>query len=157
MRPAPTRKARSMVRRAPARGCPATPPPDRLHRHCTIRRTTAPDASLPARAPRIRRLERLVEVEHVLEILRRVLVLLDEYAGVDERKHDLPHVCRPLDAPVLEHRPGHGAEPLQRQIAHTLRQLTAADVARLRQPLEHVVQRGEDEYVRRLLISRIAR
>jgi hypothetical protein len=54
----------------------------------------------------------------------------------------LPTSAVSLDAPVFEDRASHRAEPLQRQVAHALGQLAPADVPRLRQPLEHVVQRG---------------
>ncbi len=59
--------------------------------------------------------------------------------AVDERVDDRADVRGGVDAPVLQHRAGHGAEPLDRQVPDPLGQLLARDMARLVQLLDGVL------------------
>lgn len=57
---------------------------------------------------------------------------------------------------MLENVPGHGSEPREREVAQALGQLATRNVARLRQMLDHVMQRGQHEDVRGLVVARVA-
>src|SRR5690606_37839119 len=99
------------------------------------RRSPSPCRPLAGGCPRGCPFEGLFEVEDVGEVLGRILGLLDEDSAIDEGEDHVAEVPRRLYAPVLQHRSGHGAEALDREIADPFGQLAPADVARLRQLL----------------------
>src|SRR5687767_10706054 len=85
------------------------------------------------RTPWIRTLERIVEIEHVLEILSRIAGLAHQQAGLDERKDNIPDMSRRAYAPVVEDEPRQDTEALQCQFAYRMREFTSVDMTPLRE------------------------
>src|SRR5690606_6096828 len=106
--------------------------------------------------PGVACLEGLLEIVDPVEAVDRVVVLLDEHAEVDQGEHDLAQVTGSRDPPVFEYRAGHEAPALKRQIAAAHRELGAADVPWLTEPLYREVQGRQDEEIRRLVVRRVA-
>src|SRR5690606_17231773 len=77
------------------------------------------------------------------------------HPALDEGEDDGAEVAGGADPPVVEDGAGHEAPPLEGEIPAPLRELPAADVAGLAEALDGVVETGQDEQVRRLVIARI--
>src|SRR5688572_13417815 len=102
-------------------------------------------------------LERLLEVEDVLEVLETVVGGLLEEVLLDHAEDDRADVARARDPPLGEHRSREQTERLEREVAEPLDQLDAAHVlATLAAPADREVERLEHERVRLLGEPRIA-
>jgi hypothetical protein len=107
-------------------------------------------------APWVFAIECLVEVVHVGEFLARIGRLAHEESEVDQREHDVTNVGGALHSPALEDEARHDAEALAREVAARQRELAAGDVASLGQPLLAELERGQDEEIGALVVSRLA-
>jgi hypothetical protein len=102
-------------------------------------------------------LEGLLELKDVDEIVARVGGQTDEKPEVDESEDDIAEVGRRTDAPMVEHDARHHAIALEGEVATRFSKLATGNVASLGKPELRELECRENEQIRALVKSRIAR
>lgn len=106
-----------------------------------------------SRTPGIRRLERVIEVEHALEIVAGVTGLAHQQPEFNHREHNGPEIGRAPNTPVFQHEACGNTKSLEGQIADRARQFSSIYVPAGRQSRLLELQGGKDKQVRALVKS----
>jgi len=101
--------------------------------------------------PQVIPLERLNEVEHRIEILHAIRLLLHQQPGLNQEEDDPADILRLQDPPVGQYRSGHESELIKGKLTAAARKLLTRDMTALRPPLLAILERGEHEEVRPLV------
>src|SRR6476661_5521866 len=116
-----------------------------------------PRSGAPHAGPAIDVAERLSEVVHPSEVFDLIARLGDEQTDVHQREHDATEVLGAGDAPMGQHGLGEEAELIAGEVTARPRELGAAHVAPHLEPGLQILDRGEHEEERPLVVGSSAR